>query len=70
MMVRTDQLLHIAKATGSKIYTRESDTETNVKAKTLVLLLKQYHAQYYQLYEKGATRPVVGLQGLHTSDAF
>ena len=70
MMVRTDQLLCIAKATGSKIYTRESEAETHGRVKNLVLSLKQYHAHYYQFYEKATTRATVGLQGLHTSDAF
>ena len=32
--------------------------------------LKQYHACYYWLYEKGTTRAMVGLQGLHLSDVF
>ena len=56
MTVRTDQLLQIAEAAGSKIYTRELEAETHGRAKTLVLLLKQYHAHYYQFYEKGTTR--------------
>ena len=47
MMVRTDQLLHIPKATGPRIYTRDSEIEAHGRAKTLVLLLKQYHAHYY-----------------------
>ena len=47
MMDRTDQLLCIIEATGSKIYTRELVAKTNGRARTLVLLLKQYHAHYY-----------------------
>ena len=47
MMIRTDQLLCIAEATGSKIHTGESEAETHDKAKTLVLLLKQYHTHCY-----------------------
>ena len=39
MTTRTDQLLHIAEATGSKIYTRESEAEAQVPAKALVLSL-------------------------------
>ena len=70
MMVKTDQLLCIAEATGSKIYTRESEAETDGRTRTLVLSLKQYHVHYYQLYEKGTMRVIVGLQELHTSDAF
>ena len=70
MMVRTGQLLHITKTPGSKIYTRESEAKTDGRAKTLVLLLKQYHAHYYQFYEKGTTRAMVGLQALHTSNDF
>ena len=70
MTVRTDQLLCIAEATGSKIYTRESGAETHGRVKNLILSLKQYHIHYYQFYEKGTTRAMVGLQGLHMSDGF
>ena len=70
MTARTDQLLCIAKATGSKIYTRESEVGTHGQAKALVLSLKQFHAHFYRLYEKRTTRAMVGLQGLHSSDAF
>ena len=38
--------------------------------KVLVLSLKWFHAHYYRLYEKGTARAMVGLQGLHSSDAF
>ena len=67
---RTDQLLCIAEATGSKIYTRESEAETCGAPNALVLSLKQFHAHYFRLYKKGTTRTMVGLQGLHTSNAF
>ena len=71
MVITTDQLLSIAKATGSKIHTRESEAESDSRVGTLVLSLKkQYNAQYYRFYEKGTTRAMVGLQGLHNSDAF
>ena len=70
MATRTDHLFHIAEATGSKMYTRESKAEVQGPAKALVLSLKQVHAHYYRLYEKGTTRAMVGLQGLHSSDAF
>ena len=43
MIVRTDQLLCIAKATGSKVYPQESEAEAHDWAKKLVLSLKQYH---------------------------
>ena len=69
-MTRIDQLLYIIEATGSKIQTRELEAETHGRAKTLVLSLKQYNAHYYQFYEKGTMRAMVGLQGLCTSDAF
>ena len=46
-MVRTDQLLCIAEATSSKIYTRDMEAEIYGRAKTLVLSLKQHHAHYY-----------------------
>ena len=70
MTTRTDHLLSIADTTGSNIYTWESEAETHGKAKALVLSLKQYHTHQYCIHEKGATRAMVGLQGLHTSDAF
>ena len=40
MMVRTGQLLCIAEATNSKIYTKESEAEAHGWMKTLVLSLK------------------------------
>ena len=42
MIVRTDQLFHIMEATGSKVYQWKSEAETDVRAKKLVQLLKQY----------------------------
>ena len=70
MTVRTDQLLCIAEATGSKIYTSKSEVWSCSPAKALVLSLKQFHAHFYRLYEKATTRAMVGLQGLHSSNAF
>ena len=70
MATRIDQLIHKAKATGSKIYTRESEAEAQGSGKALVLPLKQFHAHYYRHYKKGTTRAMVDLQGLHLSDAF
>ena len=70
MTTRTDQLLHTAEATGSKIYTRESEAGTHDPAKALVLSLKEFHAHFYRLNKKGTNRAMVGLQGLHSSDAF
>ena len=70
MTTRTDQLLNIAEATCSKIYTRESVAVAWGPAKALVLSLKQFHTHYYRLYKKVTTRTMVGLQGLHLSDAF
>ena len=61
MAIRTDQLLCIVEATGSRIHTRELESETHGRAKTLVLSLKQCHAHYYQFYEKGTTRVMGGL---------
>ena len=60
----------LSEATGSTIYTRGSKTEAHGRTKTLVLLLKQYCTHYYWFYERGMTRAMVGLQGLHSSDAF
>ena len=70
MTTKTDQLIHIIKATSSKIYTRKSEAEAQGSAKALVLSLKQFHAHYNRLYEKGTTRAMVGLQGLQSSDTF
>ena len=66
MMVRTDQLLCIAEATNLKVYTLEAKGHGQMKA--LVLSLKQYHAFYYQLYEKDMTKAMAGLQELHSGD--
>ena len=70
IMARTDQLLHIAEVTNSKIYTQELKAEAHGQMKTLVLSIKQYHIHYYQIYQKGMTRSMVGLQGLHLGNAF
>ena len=70
MTVRTDQLFCIAAATNSQIYTRDMKAKAHGQAKTLVLSLKQYHAYYYHFHEKGMTRAMVVLQGLHSSDTF
>ena len=40
------------------------------RKKTLVQSLKQYHAHFYLLYEKGMTSGVVSLQGWHSGNAF
>ena len=69
-MVRMDQLLCIKEATNSNVYTWKSEAKAHGQTKTLVLSLKQYHVCYYRLYEMGTTRVIVGLQGLHLSDAF
>ena len=70
MAARTDQLLHIAETTSSKIYTRESELEAQGPVEALVLSLKQFHTCYYKPHEKGTTRAMVGLQGLHSNNAF
>ena len=70
MMTRVDQLLCIDKATGSQIHNKKSEAEAHSQARALVLSLKQYHAHFYRFYEKGTSRAMVGLQGLHKSDAF
>ena len=67
---RTDKLLHIAGATGSKIYTRDSEVEDQGLTKALVLSLKQFHAHYCKLYKKGTARAMVGPQVLHSGDTF
>ena len=52
-------------------FTQENQkAETDGRVRTLVLSLKQYHTHYYWFYEKGTMRAIVGLQGLHTNNAF
>ena len=70
MTTGTNQLISIAKATGSRIYTRESEVGAQGSAKALVLSLKQFHAHYDRPYEKGTNRVMVGLQGLYSSNTF
>ena len=70
MMVRTNQLLHTTEATGSKVYPQESEVKTEGRTIKLVLSLKQFHTQFYCFYDKGSTRAMVCLQGLHLSDMF
>ena len=66
-MVHTDQVLEIKVATN--IYPQEHKADVDGKKKVLVQLLKQFQTHYYQLYEKGMTHAMMGLQGLHLSDA-
>ena len=40
------------------------------RQKPWFLSLEQYHAHYHRFYEKGKTRAMVALQGLHMGDAF
>ena len=54
--VRTNELLCITKATGSKIYTRDAEATTHGWVRNLVLSLKQYHTHHYCFYQKGMTR--------------
>ena len=70
MMVRTNKLLQIKEVTHSKIHTHESEAEVPERKKTLVQLLKQFHAHFYWLFKKGTTHAMVGLQGLHLGEAF
>ena len=70
MTVRMDQLLCIAEATNSEVYTWESEAEAHGWTKALALSLKQYHAHYYRVYKKGTIRAMVGLQGLHSGNIF
>ena len=53
-----------------KFTTRDLEAKAHGWVKTLVLFLKQYHTHYYHFYEKGTTRAMVGLLGLHFSDIF
>ena len=70
MTVRTNQLLWIKGATDSKIHTQESEAKVHGRKKTLMQSLNQFHACFYQLYEKGMTWAMVSLKGLFMSDAF
>ena len=69
MTDRTGQLLQIKEATHSKIHPCELEAGVQGR-KTLVLSLKQFHAWFYQLYEKNMTDAMVSLQGLHSGNAF
>ena len=53
-----------------KVYTWELEAEVHGWKKPLVQSLKQFHACFYSLYEKGMIWAIVSFQGLHTSDAF
>ena len=44
----------------SKIHSHESEAGVQGRKKTLVQSLKQYHACYYRLYEKGMTHVMAG----------
>ena len=69
MMVCTDELFQIKVAINVRnIYPQEHKVDFDGREKALVQLLKQFHACYYQLYEKGMTHAMMGLQGLHSSD--
>ena len=70
MMVRTNQLLHIMEATGSKSTSGGQKLRQTAEQKKVVQLLKQYHAWSYHFYEKVLTRAMIGLHGLHSNDVF
>ena len=69
MTVRMEQLLCIAEATNSKVYTQELNAEAHGWVKALVLPLKQYHTHYYWLYKNEQLGPWSHLQGLHLGNA-
>ena len=56
MTIQTEQLLWIKEATHPKVYTWESQAKVHGQKKTLVQSLKQFHAYFYWLYEKGMTQ--------------
>ena len=71
MTVQTDQLLWTKEATNAKnINSRGHEAEVYERKKTLVQLLKQFHAHFYWLYEKSMTCTMVSLQGLSLGKAF
>ena len=55
MAIGTDQLFWIKEATHCQVYPWESEAEVHGQKKTLVQSLKQFHAHFYWLYEKGTT---------------
>ena len=70
MMVPIDELIWIKAATSARnIYPLEYKTNVNGRMKALVQSLKQFHTCYYQLYEKGLTHAMVGMQGLNLCNA-
>ena len=71
MTVQTNKLLHIKEATDvNNIYPWEHEAKVQGRKKTLVQLLKQFHACFYWLYKKGINCAMVSLQGLHLGDAL
>ena len=70
MTVRSDQLVCIAEATSSKMYTLELEAKAHDWMKALVLSLKRYNTHCYWLYENNMTRAMVGLHGLHLGNPF
>ena len=71
MATRTNQLIHIAEATGSKFYPRDSEAGSSGFGGGLGPVLETVPCSVLQvLHEKGPTKAMVGLQGLHSSDAF
>ena len=71
MVVCTNHLLRIKVATNMRnIYTQEHVANIGRKKKALVWSLKQFHTCYYQLYGKGMTCAMVGLQGLHQGNTL
>ena len=45
------------------------EAEVHGRKKTLIQLLKQFHACFYWLYERDTAWAMVGVQGLHLGDA-
>ena len=69
MMVFTDQLMLIKVATHVRnISSQKHEANVNRRKKALVQLLKQFHAGFYQLYEKGMICAMVGLQDLQSGE--
>ena len=65
-----NQLLQIKEVANAKnIYPQEHNVKVHDK-KTLVQSMKQFHACCYWLYEKSMACAMVGLQGLHSDEAF
>ena len=66
----TDQLLCIAKATDSQIYTKDLDAEAHGCVEDSGIVAETIQHPPLPFYEKGMTRAMIDLQEMHSSNTF